>query len=208
VVTLGNWARPRDLAHFEQFRRYHERFYAEVEALSVTPFSATSRERGLDGVLVSVARVLGAASADGLSPERAAGRIEQHHGLLESVVEALIARAARASDPDCAEAVRLRLLNRLDQWRKFRELQATQHHKTLVYERVTDPAGQVALMIGAEDAQSGVGSAPAPFVVANSMREVQPEINLLVSPAPEKLFMVEPPGSPRWQWPTSGEAGA
>ena len=77
VVTLGNWARPRDLAHFEQFRHYHETFYAQVEALSVTPFSVTSRERGLDGVLVSVARVLGASRPHGLSPEKAAGRIEQ-----------------------------------------------------------------------------------------------------------------------------------
>ena len=49
VVALGNWARPRDLAHFEQFRHYHETFYAQVEALSVTPFSATSLDRGLDG---------------------------------------------------------------------------------------------------------------------------------------------------------------
>ena len=57
-MTLGNWARPRDLAHFEQFRHYHETFYAQVEALSVTPFSATSLDRGLDGVLVSAARVL------------------------------------------------------------------------------------------------------------------------------------------------------
>ena len=59
--SLGNWARPRDLAHFEQFRHYHETFYAQVEALSVTPFSVTSLERGLDGVLVSAARVLQAA---------------------------------------------------------------------------------------------------------------------------------------------------
>jgi hypothetical protein len=104
--------------------------------------------------------------------------------------------------------VRLRLLNRLDQWRKFRDLQASQHRKTLVYERVTDQAGQAALMMGAEDAQSRAGSARTPFVVANSMREVQPEINLLVSPASEKLFMVEPPGSPHWEWRASGEEGA
>ena len=57
VVALGNWARPRDLAHFEQFRHYHETFYAQVEALSVTPFSPTSLERGIDGLLVSAARV-------------------------------------------------------------------------------------------------------------------------------------------------------
>ncbi|HUR05523.1 MAG TPA: DISARM system helicase DrmA, partial [Nonomuraea sp.] len=76
VVSLGNWARPRDLAHFEQFRHYHETFYAQVEALSVTPFSATSLDRGLDGVLVSAARVLHAAQVQGLSPESNAGGID------------------------------------------------------------------------------------------------------------------------------------
>ena len=77
VVALGNWARPRDLAHFEQFRHYHETFYAQVEALSVTPFSATSLDRGIDGLLVSAARVLQACPDDGLSPERDAWRIEE-----------------------------------------------------------------------------------------------------------------------------------
>ena len=48
-MSLGNWARPRDLAHFEQFRHYHETFYAQVEALSVTPYSDTAMERGLTG---------------------------------------------------------------------------------------------------------------------------------------------------------------
>ena len=67
VVTLGNWARPRDLAHYEQFRHYHETFYSQVEALSVTPYSPTSLERGLDGLLVSAARVMQAPVADGLS---------------------------------------------------------------------------------------------------------------------------------------------
>ena len=81
VVNLGNWARPRDLAHFEQFRHYHETFYAQVEALSVTPFSATSLDRGLDGVLVSAARVLTSVVPDGLSPEQNAGRIDSPAGL-------------------------------------------------------------------------------------------------------------------------------
>ncbi|MGH3981551.1 MAG: hypothetical protein ACRDST_02370, partial [Pseudonocardiaceae bacterium] len=59
------------LAHFEQFRHYHETFYAQVEALSVTPFSVTSMERGLDGVLVSAARVLQAVQAQGFRPNTA-----------------------------------------------------------------------------------------------------------------------------------------
>ena len=208
MITLGNWARPRDLAHFEQFRHYHETFYAQVEALSVTPFSVTSRERGLDAVLVSVARVLGASRPHGLSPEKAAGRIEQESGLIGHVIDALTDRARRASDDDCSEGVRLRLLNRLDQWLKYRQLQAAQHQKSLVYERVTDNAGQSPLMISAENARFPGGTREEPFVVANSMREVQSEINILVSPAKEKLFMIEPPDSPRWEWRTAPGDGS
>ena len=37
--TVFNWARPRDLSHYETFEHYHATFYKHVEALSVTPFS-------------------------------------------------------------------------------------------------------------------------------------------------------------------------
>ena len=40
VCTVFNWARPRDLSHYETFEHYHATFYKHVEALSVTPFSA------------------------------------------------------------------------------------------------------------------------------------------------------------------------
>jgi hypothetical protein len=33
------------------------------------------------------------------------------------------------------------------------------------------------------------------------MREVQPEINLLVSPIKENLIYIEPPGTPQWTFP-------
>ena len=46
VVTLFNWARPRDLSHYETFEHYHQTFYKHVEALSVTPFSARAMDRG------------------------------------------------------------------------------------------------------------------------------------------------------------------
>jgi hypothetical protein len=38
------------------------------------------------------------------------------------------------------------------------------------------------------------------------MREVQPEINLLVSPIREKLFLDEVPGTPRWRLKAPKEA--
>ncbi len=201
VLALGNWARPRDLAHFEQFRHYHETFYSQVEALSVTPFSATSIERGLDGVLVSAARVLQAAVPDGLSFERAAGQIEAQWSFASKLVDALVSRVLRASDEDSAERARQRLLNRLDQWAKRRQYLA-ELRKSLVYERVTDEARFDALMISAESARvrTDVRDMP-PFVVPNSMREVQPEINLLVSPIPENLIYRAPPGAPKWKLP-------
>src|SRR5690606_24326328 len=36
IVTVLNWARPRDLSHYEQFEQFHAVFYRYVEALSIT----------------------------------------------------------------------------------------------------------------------------------------------------------------------------
>src|SRR4051794_40970989 len=56
VVTLYNWARPRDLSHYETFEHYHQTYYRQVEALSVTPFARRALDRGLTALLVSEAR--------------------------------------------------------------------------------------------------------------------------------------------------------
>jgi hypothetical protein len=57
IATVYNWARPRDLSHYERFRHYHATFYQYVEALSVTPFSPRALDRGLSGVLVALTRL-------------------------------------------------------------------------------------------------------------------------------------------------------
>jgi hypothetical protein len=62
-------------------------------------------------------------------------------------------------------------------------------------------------MASAENTRApGNGSDAPPFVVANSMREVQPEINLLVSPIKDNLVYIEPPGAPQWEFPAAEEA--
>jgi hypothetical protein len=58
---------------------------------------------------------------------------------------------------------------------------------------VRSRSGQSTLSICNLSATDGV-----PFEVANSMREVLPEINLLVNPIKEKLFMIVP-DSARWE---------
>src|SRR5262249_4984252 len=59
VCTVYNWARPRDMSHYETFEHYHATFYKHVEALSVTPFSAGATYRGLSALLVSLIRLPG-----------------------------------------------------------------------------------------------------------------------------------------------------
>lgn len=201
VVTLGNWSRPRDLAHFEQFRHYHETFYAQVEALSVTPFSVTAMERGLDGVLVSAARVLDAglsAPATSLSPEAGAARVADRRPALEALIDTMTERVTAASDETSAKWARSRLINRLDTWEQ-RRTTLRDRSLSLTYEKVKDTSTHAPLLRSAENVTSRDALAgEAPFVVANSMREVQPEINLLVSPIKERLYYVAPPGAPVW----------
>ena len=153
VVSLGNWARPRDMAHFEQFRHYHETFYAQVEALSVTPFSPTSLERGIDGVLVSVARVVQAHRANGLSPERDAWRIrtkaalQRHADRLKA--GSLAAAQQRGRHQACQRAADqpARPVVRARQTR-------SEMSKTLVYERTGESDKYLPLIISPENAKA------------------------------------------------------
>jgi len=206
VVALGNWARPRDLAHFEQFRHYHDTFYAQVEALSVTPYSPTSLARGIDGLLVSAVRVAQAVQPEGLSPERSAGKIKDQRPAVEALVERLKVRVSAAAKDDHATKLASDLLvNRIDRWSE-RAKRATEMSKTLVYERTGEGDKYLPLIISPENATAAVGgSIEAPFVIANSMREVQPEINLLVSPLPERLFSRPPDGVAEWSLPVGDE---
>lgn len=202
VVSLSNWARPRDLAHFEQFRHYHETFYAQVEALSVTPYSPTSLARGIDGLLISAARVIQASVSGGLSPEREAWRIRDQRTAVETITNKLKKRiAAAALDEVATKRANDLLVNRLERWTE-RAKRAAEMHKTLVYERTGEGGKYLPLIISPENAKASVGeSLAAPFVIANSMREVQPEINLLVSPVPERLFARTPQGVADWTLP-------
>src|SRR5436305_3678232 len=59
VVTLYGASKPRDRSHFEKFRSYHERLYAQVEPTSVTPFSPPALDRALHAVITAYARQAG-----------------------------------------------------------------------------------------------------------------------------------------------------
>ena len=59
VVTLYGASKPRDRSHFEKFRSYHEKLYAQVEPTGVTPFSAPALDRALHAVIAVYARQMG-----------------------------------------------------------------------------------------------------------------------------------------------------
>ena len=199
VITLGNWARPRDLAHYEQFRHFHETFYARVEPLTVTPFSVTAIDRGIDGALVAAARVTQAGCSDGLNPEHNAGRVTEQAEALDRLVNKLSTRISAAAGEEERKYARDRLASRVGEWKK-RQREVAKKGGELVYERGRDDVRYFPLLRSAESAGRG-GFRPddAPFVVAGSMREVQPEINLLVSPDPIRLVDDSTDNAPAWE---------
>src|SRR5579863_10252007 len=56
IVTIYSPSKPRDRSHFEKFRSYHERLYAQVEPTSVTPFAPPVLDRALHAVIVAFVR--------------------------------------------------------------------------------------------------------------------------------------------------------
>lgn len=59
ITTIYSPSRPRDRSHFEKFRSYHERLYAQVEPTSVTPFSPPALERSLHAAMIAYVRQSG-----------------------------------------------------------------------------------------------------------------------------------------------------
>jgi Helicase conserved C-terminal domain len=167
VMTVSNWARPRDLSHFESFCRYHATFYRQVEALSVTPYSIGSMDRALTGVLVSAIRQGGF----DYNPNTSAQQMQPTNALVQSVLSELPVRTAEAGTGGAKlqDFVRSALQQRIDDWR----------------DRALRMRGGARL--GYKDGRDGVtvGLLKMPgtsswtgFTVLNSLRDVEPEAPL------------------------------
>lgn len=113
VITVYNWARPRDLSHYERFAHYHATLYQQVEPLSVTPFSPRALDRGLTALLVSLIRLYG----DPYNANEAAGQLSRQHPYVQAAVETISKRAGVVTGSTQVEAeVRQELEHRLDYW--------------------------------------------------------------------------------------------
>lgn len=112
VATIYSASKPRDRSHFEKFRTYHERLYAQVEPTSVTPFSPPALDRALHAVVVAYVRQLG---EEGASPRPVPDDLIQAAGDLLS---------ARVSVVDPAEQENLEQVfdTRYDEWKRWRRI--------------------------------------------------------------------------------------
>lgn len=126
VVTMYNWARPRDLSHYERFRNYHETIYRYVEPTSVTPFSPRARDRALAAILVGMVRL----ADPRMARPSDAGKFRPDSQILQDIIEAIHRRVA-ALAPDESDALQEELATLIDQWHQ----KAIQRGQDLKYNR-------------------------------------------------------------------------
>ncbi len=173
VCTVYNWARPRDLSHFEGFEHYHACFYKHVEGLSVTPFSARSLDRGLSGILATLVRNRSSLC----NHNDGAGHIEEVETLAKEAVGTIVRRAQRVDDNPKASLVNQMLEVRLARWR--REAQIGEGGTRLVYRGGTGAGDNVRPLLQ----QAGLGDWDE-FTCLNSLRDVEPTVGLILDTRP------------------------
>ena len=116
VLTVYNWARPRDLSHYERFEHYHATFYQHVEPLSVTPFSSGALDRGLAALFVSLVRLSGFEFNDEDGASRMIAENFDHPDLVSSM-EAIADRISQSfQNPALKEEILYQLHGLRDKW--------------------------------------------------------------------------------------------
>ncbi len=168
VATIYNWARPRDMSHYERFIHYHATFYQHVEALSVTPFSPRALDRGLSGVMVALARIGTAA----YNPNLGAGQLSRTDQGVADALDSLVRRAEAIDGPKRAEFLRDAINERLDHWHA--RIAATVSAK-LGYQR--SGGDTVGLLRSPGDGDWSL------FACLNALRDVEPTVNLILEDA-------------------------
>ena len=181
VITLYNWAKPRDLSHYETFEHYHQTYYRQVEALSVTPFARRAMDRGLTALMVSEARH----SRAEWNPRPAAQIVPVLQSGFDRIAVSLRTRAQLVANNAAATAVDELVADRRDKWSK----QQAAPGVTLAYARGT--GSEINLLRSAEAGPWTVFTAP------NSLREVEVGSNLLLreddpSDDPSAAFLPAP----------------
>ena len=169
VCTVYNWARPRDLSHYETFEHYHATFYKHVEAMSVTPYSSGAIDRGLTAQLVSCVRLAGSE----FNKNGDAIRLDRNHPYVRNAIDAIVRRAGLLGDgPALQSRIQAELNERVDLW--LADAQNRTGGRTLGYRRKRDALAAPLLKRPEEGPWDR-------FTCLNSLREVEPTAGLVLS---------------------------
>ncbi len=168
VISVYNWARPRDLSHYETFCHYHRTLYRQVEAMSVTPFAPRALDRGLTGVLASLLRLCG----PDWNANDGAAKVDPVDGKAVSARAAIRARADDQLEHVATAALADRVDNLLDAWKA----EAAVGQRNLVYQRRGKSDADVSLLL--EPAIEGWSR----WTVPTSMRNVETTVPLVLRP--------------------------
>jgi hypothetical protein len=111
IATIYSPTKPRDRSHYEKFRSYHQRLYAQVEPTSVTPFAPPVLSRALHAVIVAWVR-------QRLRYTDAGSPYPVPSDLIEEAAALLRDRAA-AVDTEESSAVERFLEQRIAEWERW-----------------------------------------------------------------------------------------
>ncbi|MBL8151393.1 MAG: helicase [Blastocatellia bacterium] len=168
VFTVYNWAKPRDLSHYEKFEHYHATFYKQVEAISITPFSVGAIYRGLSSLLVSLIRL----SNPEFNENSKAENLEKTHLLIMSAKKTIADRAEIIGGVKVSEKVNNSLQKKLDYWES--QVNNCRNSGTqLGYESVRD--GRTTGLL-----KEPTGKDWEEFTSLRSLRNVEPSVNLIL----------------------------
>jgi hypothetical protein len=188
VVTLYNWSRPRDLAHYEDFEHYHATYYRQVEALSVTPYTRRALDRGTAATFVAAVRNV----IEPYSRDADAQDVDLDGEVVKQVTARLLSRAERASGHRGKEYFSERIHALRDAWTDSKT-----GSTRLGYRKRGGKEPLNGLLVEAG------GGAWTRLTVPMSMRETENEVNLLV---PGKGLFDPVLGQPPWSFGPPGQA--
>ncbi|MEU0078796.1 DISARM system helicase DrmA [Micromonospora tulbaghiae] len=184
VVTLYNWTRPRDLAHYEDFEYYHSTFYRQVEALSVTPYTRRALDRQTTATLVAAVRN----AEEAFSRNTDAQDVPLDGPEVQRVVDRFLQRAEDIAGDRGRDYLSERINRLRDEWSKRKTGSVR-----LGYADGTFKQQKLAGLLTVAG-----GERWTDLTVGQSMRETENEINLVL-PAGEKIFDPQY-GTPEWSF--------
>ena len=163
VLTVYNWARPRDVSHYERFSHYHETFYQQVEALSVTPFASRALDRGLSAVLVSHIRL----ADEDFNENDKAGDILKAESNFAAATKTILQRVSAVREGARSQVEQM-MSDRIDLWTR----EASNPAAHLGYAMRKD--GKTVPLL-----KHTTGRDWEAFTCLNSLRDVEPPVSLI-----------------------------